>query len=305
MSVVVAEQELFKACQILFGGELDVSREFLEYLQPSGIKSAYRQKARETHPDLALLKGGLIERRRADMFQAVQQAYENLTQYLVARENGFRLSSSGQIIVNNSRYAQAGSSPAAQANSSFRNNGGYPRSTSSSTRNGESSRYKRNNETPSGDGRNGRFSAKQDYFTGVLYQGPMPHRKLLFGHFMYYSGLIDWRTIVKALVWQRSQRPRLGEIGCRLGWLTEEDVLVILRNRGFLELFGQSAINHKLLNKKQLSVLVEQQKILQKKFGEFFVANNIFTPRQLQDVLNKYNLHNSRVAMSSFNQDFR
>ena len=51
MAGVAAEQELYRACRIIFGPDLTVSREFLEYIQSSGVKSAFRKKAMETHPD--------------------------------------------------------------------------------------------------------------------------------------------------------------------------------------------------------------------------------------------------------------
>ena len=38
----------------------------------------------------------------------------------------------------------------------------------------------------------------------------VPKRKLLLGQFLYYSGLISWDTYIKAIAWQRRQRPRLG-----------------------------------------------------------------------------------------------
>ena len=101
MPVVVSEQGLFQACQTLFGIDNNVSREFLEYLQLPGIKSAYRKKAFETHPDRAALSGGEAEEQNAELFRAIQQAYEDLTNYLDAREKGFRFSKNK----NNGRFS--------------------------------------------------------------------------------------------------------------------------------------------------------------------------------------------------------
>ncbi len=48
-------QELFEACLVLFGPETSVSEDYLKYLRPSGLKSAYRKiplKPTRTGPDL-------------------------------------------------------------------------------------------------------------------------------------------------------------------------------------------------------------------------------------------------------------
>ena len=89
MPAVVAETELFRACEILFGLELNLSREFLEYLQHAGVRSAYRKKARETHPDLAINKSEQEKKALAQVFLSVQEAYENLKAYLDARDRGY------------------------------------------------------------------------------------------------------------------------------------------------------------------------------------------------------------------------
>ena len=55
LAAEVSRQDLFKACESLFGTDIDVSVEFLRYLKPAGVRAAYRKKAMETHPDRAIL----------------------------------------------------------------------------------------------------------------------------------------------------------------------------------------------------------------------------------------------------------
>lgn len=69
--------ELFDACAVLFGPDIDVSLEFLRYLRPAGIKDAYWRRALETHPDRA----GILGESQAvltERFQAVTAAYARL-----------------------------------------------------------------------------------------------------------------------------------------------------------------------------------------------------------------------------------
>lgn len=77
---------LFAACRVLFGPEVNLSEEFLDYLQHGGVKTAFRQKAKETHPDAisqpVICTGG----GNADRFRKVAEAYKLLTVYIEERE---------------------------------------------------------------------------------------------------------------------------------------------------------------------------------------------------------------------------
>ncbi|MBU0480587.1 MAG: DnaJ domain-containing protein [Proteobacteria bacterium] len=280
----INELELFRSCQVLFGGQLDVSREFLEYIQWSGVKSAYRKKVRETHPDGAAREGELVQRKRADEFRSVQEAYENLSNFLAARDKGYRLIAPIRVKAENSGARSYGS-PSGQAE---QNSSRHRRKEGPQPVGGFAENRRR-----SGNPAEGRPSRP---VTSSLYKGPLPRRRLLFGHFLYYSGLINWRTIVKALAWQRNNRPRIGELGKRVGLLSEVDVEKVIRNRKGMESFGQSAISMRLLNQKQLKGLILQQKRLQRKFGEFFIAHRIFSPEQLEDLVQECQRHNAQFA---------
>nr|WP_319490340.1 hypothetical protein [uncultured Desulfobacter sp.] len=69
--------QLFDACGVLFGPEVNVSLEFLKYLRPSGIKDAYRCQAFKMHPDRAAALGQ-DEDILNDRFNTLTQAYECL-----------------------------------------------------------------------------------------------------------------------------------------------------------------------------------------------------------------------------------
>ena len=69
---------------------MNLSFEFLEYLQPIGIKTAYRKRALETHPDRAKVLGS-FDRDLNTEFIDVQQAYEKLLLF-VETNNGSNVS---------------------------------------------------------------------------------------------------------------------------------------------------------------------------------------------------------------------
>jgi hypothetical protein len=128
------------------------------------------------------------------------------------------------------------------------------------------------------------------------YNGPIPDRELLFGHYLYYSGLVNWQTIAKALVWQRTRRPRIGELGCNYGWLSNKDILHILKSRALTDAFGKSAVLQGFLTPNQLRLLLFQQKRLQKKFGDYFIANNLLSESQVNLLVQQFRNHNYAVG---------
>lgn len=282
MAAVVVEQELFQACQVIFGDDLSISREFLEYVQMSGVKSAYRKRAKETHPDRLVGQGSVAQVRGAQQFREVQQAYNDLSLYLNAREKGFRLAvTSSQTVSGKSSFS------AKKARTDFSKKQAQARQEKKHSGVSSAPKQKFSCHRPTHKGTQG------DLFTGKL-----PDRPLLFGHFLYYSGLVCWHTIIKALVWQRSNRPRLGDIGRRFGWLTSEDIVSILKTPDGKP-FGTRAVGKGLLTSRQLDTILSFQKSQQRRIGEYFVRKRIIEKTRLEELLNQYHAHNYRQNKAS------
>ena len=74
--------QLYRACRVLFGQDVTLSREFLEYLQLSGLKVAYRRRALETHPDR--FHAGVATHTHTAFLQ-VRNAYEMLRRFVETR----------------------------------------------------------------------------------------------------------------------------------------------------------------------------------------------------------------------------
>lgn len=77
--------ELLSSCKILFGPGVEVSCGFLQYLQPEGVKSAYRKRAREIHPDAHPMAAADQLQRLEREFARVSTAYQHLSGYLLKR----------------------------------------------------------------------------------------------------------------------------------------------------------------------------------------------------------------------------
>ena len=287
---VVAEHELYRACKIIFGPDLTVSRKFLGYLQKSGVKRAYRKRVLETHPDRCIGRGEIARRRHVVMFHSLQQAYENLNNYLSAREKGYCLEISKSSGSN-------GKSPFAHIYKWKTGSPAKERRKQDSCASCRSAAPDR--QEPVREKKKNAGSLPQTRSFEKKYRGTIPARRLRIGHYLYFSGLISWESLIKALVWQRRQRPRLGEIGRSLGWLHSCDIRKILSNRTFPTPFGRTAVQLGLLSESQVAILLSRQNRMKKKIGVYFVRHNLLTSAQMTEFVSQCRKHNSRQRYSA------
>ncbi len=278
MNVSTSQSELYRSCEILFGSELHISGEFLDYLQISGVKSAFRKRALETHPDRHWGKDHRVQRENTALFSSVRDAYENLLVFLREKET-IQLTPEAPRTRATTSTAANGRKPTAQ------------RTAHTHQRQGPSPRRPIKPIIPEGeDYRDTGFSSTEMY-----YEGSLPDRQLLFGHFLYYSGLANWRTIARILTWQRTERPRIGELGRRFGIFDQEDISTIMHYKKPFYHFGQTAQMLGLLSEQQLRVLIFQQKRLQKKFGTILLEKNLLRDYELEQLLYQFECHNDNI----------
>lgn len=250
MALRMSESEVLEACRNLFGKEIQLSRDFLFYLQPGGAKSAYRQKVKETHPDLFSGASELARQSQTALFQELLASYEKVCEF-------FRLRDSGHWKPAPVPHAPTG--PVRPAPT--RPHGGPTR----------------------------RAQADRFYNAGVL-----PRRPLQIGIFLYYKRIIAYSTLIEALMWQRRQRPNLGDIAQRWGWLKEGDVRNILSFNGGGRRFGEKAISLDFLSPRQLQTMLFYQRSQQQKLGQFFVERQILTFEEIERLAAEHREHNWR-----------
>ncbi len=77
----ITEAEVFRACQTLFGSDLNLSHDCLHYQQPSGVRSAYRKMAKANHPDRFALSATSSKGKQQRLFQDLNQAHETVPQF--------------------------------------------------------------------------------------------------------------------------------------------------------------------------------------------------------------------------------
>jgi hypothetical protein len=129
----------------------------------------------------------------------------------------------------------------------------------------------------------------------VFHTGEIPCFPLRFAQYLYYTRKIDWNTLIQSLSWQFTVRPKLGELGEKLGFLTSDDVLLILRNKAFNELFGATAIRLGLLDTWKLTVLLGRQRLMNLPIGRFFLEYGYLDDEELSSSLRSFSHHNYSV----------
>jgi hypothetical protein len=130
-------------------------------------------------------------------------------------------------------------------------------------------------------------TAKDFHYTGLI-----PERKLRFAEYLFYSKIISWQTLIKALISQYQQRPRLGEICFELNYLSESELRNIIKANKFVEKFGETALKLSYLTREELQYALEVQKRFNRPIGRYFVETKILTEADLLEYFIKLKKHN-------------
>lgn len=243
--VIMQTQKILNACQVLFGDNTLYSINFLEGLDKLELKTAYRKKVMETHPDRAKTLG-INENIMKYRFQNVISAYNLLTPFIEKKK---------MILNNNTKDEPQKATKSASEKSRI---------------------YEK------------------------FHKGKIPRKKLLLGQFLYYSGIISFKTLLAAIAWQRSKRPCFGKIAKDWNFLTNNNISTILTKRGPREKMGEYALNNGYINAFQFMAVLGRQRMLQPLFGDYFVKKRILSPRQLEDLNQKAMEHNMRIKNSAY-----
>lgn len=249
MQVQMVETDLLNACTTLFGSEVNASIDFLNYLQASGLKTAYRKRALETHPDRALALGqhaGLMNER----FKQVKEAYEILLTFI---------EQSNRKVIRTTVKTRQQPAP--------------PRKKRTAPPKKQPPPY---NNTPI------------DHY----YSGNLPNRELLIGQFLYYSGAISWRALIRAIAWQIKHRPRIGQLAVDWGIISHHDIVKILSKKSWNEKFGECALRTGYITRFEHIALLGKQRGIQSPLCRYFIRKQILSQTQVSHYLRKQALHN-------------
>ena len=250
-----SETALFNACRTLFGKEVNLTREFLNYLQPSGARTAFRSQAKTHHPDAHASSSPQIRKQQTERFREIRQAYDLINSFLEKRHHNRQTTP-----IRRPSQASARKSPQAASH--------WDRSSS----------RRRKQQKP-----HSRPSS-------------IPAIPLEFGMFTYYQGKVTYQQLIEALVWQRRQRPTLGAIARRWGWLSESKVAQVLGHRGHAVRFGKKAVELGYLRPLQVEALLQHQRSLHKRIGQYFIEKGLLTKEEADGISQSLKNHNSQIG---------
>ena len=237
------------------------------------LKTTYRRRALETHPDRAR-STGRAESDLAAEFRRVADAYRVLAQL-----------SAGPVPPPAARPRSA-PRPAQRRRPAER----APHAERAAPPSPEPPREAR---APRGDapGHRIRYS---------VHPGDLPRRRLRLAEYLYYSGRVPWTAFVEAVAWQRRQRPAVGRIAVDWGFLDPDDVGRIMEERRVRDAqavpFGEFAVRLGYLTSFQLLAVLGRQLRMQRRIGEFFVRNGFLEPEDLDEVRRRLVRHNARFS---------
>lgn len=125
-----------------------------------------------------------------------------------------------------------------------------------------------------------------------FYNGRLPEKELRFAEFLYYSRLINWKTLINSLTWQGKNRPRTGEIAQSYGFFTKDDLLEIIRNSLLHEKLGQTAMRMNIMSPEQLRRVLIKQRSYRLPIGKYFTEHRLIEQYIIEQKLKENMVHN-------------
>jgi hypothetical protein len=237
------------------------------------LKATYRRRAMETHPDRARALGR-AERELVREFRAVADAYRILS--------SLRAGPLPRGVVHPPPRPPVRVWSARAGRAETERRPGSPRA-------GPGPRPEE--AWPRSEGPRVRTSVRP---------GDLPRRRLRFAEFLYHSGRVRWSELAEAIAWQRTQRPAVGRIAVDFGFLSADDVGVILERRREAGAnavpFGEWAVRLGYLTSFQLLATLGQQLRQQRPIGQFFVERGLILPGEIDGIRRRILRHNSGVT---------
>ncbi len=143
---------------------------------------------------------------------------------------------------------------------------------------------------------NGFATPKNRDLKDHFHNGSLLPKRMRFGTFLYYKGIISYEMLLKSLAWQKEQRPLLGQIAMQIGLLSPSNFATILlqTKNGFQ--FGAIAKKMKLLTESTIRKMVDSQNKYNCKIGKYFIENGILSDKEIDFYHKEMNLHNVQYA---------
>ncbi len=112
---------------------------------------------------------------------------------------------------------------------------------------------------------------------------PSKDKRFMLGRFLLKAGHITLRQLVDAVLWQRAQRPRAGEIAVEWGIMSRAEVFFVLREKSVEEMFCDVAVRLGFLTPFQRLAILARQRRLQSPIGQYFIDHGILDAKVVDE----------------------
>ena len=153
--------------------------------------------------------------------------------------------------------------------------------------------------SPGGDSVPGRRTAARAAPGPWYWSGRVPRRRLRLGEFLFYSGVISWDELIRAIVEQKGSRPILGQLARDLGLVGTEALETALASRARGEKLGETLVRLDALDAETLERLLAEQRRLQRPMGRHLARMGVIPEGELVDWLCRLWRHNGTAARRS------
>jgi hypothetical protein len=261
--------EIRQACLCLFGRGAVEDPAFLADLTDTDLKRHYREQAKHCHPDRAR-QLGRHETQLAVEFRRLDRHYKCLRAWLQRRgpPGPRRASTVFAASRRSATRAKSGEVP--------------PHGPRSKARPARPPSQQVHRPPPQGG-------------HGAWPHGPLPQRRLLLAEYLFHRGLIAREHLIDALVWQRRQRPMLGQLAVEWGYLDQQQVKTVLEHKQAGERFGECARRLGLISIFQHFALLGKQKSLQQRIGGYFQQRGLLAAETIDHMVEALQEHNRSV----------
>lgn len=258
------ENEILEAFVLLFDPKCSVSIRTVKSIKPLEIKLAYRRKALQTHPDRARFIGK-NERVLAALFTQVTSAYEKLCEH--SKDDW-------QVLKNLAPTKFTGEMHSYQKENAKKDEKG------------------REKEPQQAHDPSSQPKTEPHGGTSCRFKWGIPNEELLLGQYLYYTGAVTWDELIRAIIWQRNQRPLFGEIAFSWKMLTRDDINRILKEKKRSDRIGEYAVRNGFISRLQQLAIVGKQKGMQVPIGQYFIDNGTMTLSELSVLVEQQRQHN-------------
>ncbi len=140
----------------------------------------------------------------------------------------------------------------------------------------------------------------------LFFMGALPRRRLRFGSYLLYRGIISKSMLRESLEWQKRNRPLFGQLAMKNSVITVSDFARILyavaKGAGS---FGSVGLDLGVLSAEEVDEIVDRQRTFACPIGKFYVEKGILTPDQVLILVREMQEHNRDYPFAAANREGR